>query len=52
MAYYKVRYFENADESGTVQTVTTNSEGLENMLDNPGLEVMDYKQIEIEEEMK
>lgn len=50
--YYKVRYFENRDESGKLQTVTTNSEGLNNMMDNPGLEIMDYKLIEIEEEMK
>lgn len=45
---YEVRYYLNADESGTLYKCTTTWEGLEHMADDKGIEVMDYKEVEDE----
>jgi len=47
---YKVTYFVKDEESGTVHTTITNSEGVEGMLDNPTLEVFGY--IKVKEDVK
>ena len=52
MPYYKVNYFINADESGRVQVVVTNEEGLNGLQNDRGIEVFDYQEVNIEEEMK
>lgn len=46
---YEVQYFLNADESGTLYKCTTTWEGLEHMSDDKGVQVMDYKEVEIVE---
>ena len=50
MTMYKVTYFVKDEESGTVHTSITNSEGVEGMLDNPGLEVFGY--IKVKEDVE
>ena len=42
MTMYKVTYFVKNEESGKIHTSTTTSEGVEGMLDDPGLEVFGY----------
>ena len=49
---YKVTYFVKDEESGTVHTSITNSEGVEGMLDNPGLEVFGYIKVKEDENEK
>ena len=50
MIMYKVTYFVKDEESGTTHTAVTNAEGVEGMLDNPGLEVFGY--IKVKEEVE
>ena len=50
MTMYKVTYFVKDEESGTVHTSITNTEGVEGMLDNPGLEVFGY--IKVKEDVE
>jgi len=51
MIFYKVTYFVKDEESGTVHTSITNAEGVEGMLDNPGIIVFGYIKVkEVENE--
>ena len=47
---YKVTYLIKGDKSGEIHTSTTNAEGVEGMLDNPGLEVFGY--IKVKEDVE
>lgn len=52
MPYYRVFYFEERDESGKVNIVITNEEGLNGLQNSRGIEVVDYVGVSIEEEME
>jgi len=50
MTMYKVTYFVKDEESGEIHTSTTTTEGVEGMLDDPGIIVFGY--IKVKEEVE